>query len=122
MTSRDLKIVNMTWRAASHFDLDRLLTAVNPTPVVFLNGQRTTLFGFCDIATGLIVLRTHTLHKAPRLLRTQTIIDTASHELAHLLEYRHGRPHRNLTLALRGWMEANWGYDPNENPKANDFL
>lgn len=116
------KIINMVWRAASQHDLDRLLTAVHPTPVVFLDGQKTTLFGFCDIGTGLITIRTHSLHPIPRVLRTHTIIDTAAHELAHLLEYRHGRPHRNLSTALRCWMESNWGFDPNENPVANNFL
>ena len=102
-------VINLAWRAASQHDLDRLLVAVYPLQCI----EDTTWHGACDKVTGTIYIRTHTLHKnKPRQLKIATIIDTMAHELAHLMEWRHGRPHRNLTLALRSWLEANWGHDP----------
>jgi len=111
------KIINLAWRAASQHDIDRLLTAIYPQPVLYLDGAKTTLHGHCDTLTGTIYVRTHTLHKHTRPLHVNTLCDTIAHELAHLIEYRHGRPHRLLTNALASWLSSNFGHDPIEQPE-----
>jgi hypothetical protein len=117
MSSLNEKIINLGWRAASQHDIDRLLTAIIPTARIYDAGRTTAWHGWCDTLTGVIQVRTHTLHKhSPRVLVVHTIIDTLAHELAHLMEPRHGRPHRNLTIALRAWLETNWGADINARP------
>lgn len=111
------KIINLTWRAASQHDIDRFLTAVCPQPIVYLDGAKTTLHGHCDTLTGTIYVRTHTLHKNSRPLHINTLCNTIGHEVAHLVEVRHGRPHRLLTNALASWLASNWANDPIEQPQ-----
>lgn len=99
-------IINLVWRTASQFDIDRALRYVNPQPRVVLDGIITDLYGYYDITRNIIVLRTHSMHKRPRPLRDFLILDTAAHELAHIVEQRHGKAHKLLTRALLTWMRA----------------
>jgi hypothetical protein len=107
--SLETRLVNVVWRAASQHDLDRLLVAVLPVKRVVVEGLETRDHGICDTSLGVIQIRVMTLHdKKRQYLQVPTILDTAAHELAHLLEFRHDKNHRNLRKALKTWMVANW--------------
>jgi len=113
--SLETRLVNVVWRAASQHDLDRLLVAVVPVRRVVVGGVETKDHGMCDTSLGVLQIRVMTLHEKKRqYLQARTILDTAAHELAHLLEFRHDKNHRNLTKALKLWMVANWSPEMHE--------
>lgn len=65
----------------------------------------TDCFGWCD-EKGVIEIQM-TKKNSKKFLSESTLIDTLSHELAHLEFFDHGAGHTNLTIALRTWMERN---------------
>lgn len=48
-------------------------------------------------------------HDKSRLLKWDTILDTACHELAHRLEWNHNSRHKRLTISMKEWAKRH-GY------------
>jgi hypothetical protein len=101
------KIINVGWRAAWEFDLHNLRRIV-VVDTIRDAGAKVKWFGACDTFTGEVFVRTMSRHPIPRRLSDVNIMDTLSHELAHLVEPGHGRAHLSLGRMLYRYIERRW--------------
>jgi hypothetical protein len=102
------KIINLTWLAAMNFNIYQLRRVV-VVDLIHMEGRADRkCFGWCDIASGEIQIRQTSHHEIPRRLSDATIIDTIAHELAHFIEFRHGKDHNKLKNAIKVFLTIKW--------------
>jgi predicted metal-dependent hydrolase len=106
VTQYEQKIINLSWQAAKTFKIEGL-TKVIVQAIIYDEGAKTTDHGHC-YKDGVIQIRHMHLANNKRPLSPKTIRDTIAHELAHIDEFHHGKSHKQLTSALKVWLERNW--------------
>lgn len=87
-------------------DADALLTHAFclPSHTLAFNNELHHAGECCE--KGNITLRL-TQRKSNRIMSEVTVKEILAHELAHLIYFRHGRAHTDLTTALTYWLYQN---------------